>query len=577
MPIVRCRVSGLDFEVTDTDIAEYERLSPKIAGSKVLLPPPTISPDERQRRRLAFRNERFLYADTCAVSGKPMISCYSPDKSLQVCERSHWLEQDNCQFGREFDFSRPFFEQFAELFGVTYKANVTHDGEMVNSTYTHFCGWLKNGYLAFDIGMSEDIMYSVWLAWSKNCIDCLYSSRCELCYECVKAENCYNVLYSSVVTNCSFSAFLYNCIGCQHCIGCSNLRNKQYYVFNQPVSKEEYQRIWSELFSGSYDAISNMANRFEQILEQTPRKATNNINVFDSRGDYLTNCQNVFDSYNCGDAKDCKFIYDAHFLNDCYDVGTFGQGMEFCYEMTGSGGEKEKTGISSCYFCAYAFYGGHNLFYSINCHNNSKDLFGCCDLRAKQYCILNQQYTRDEYFQLLPKVVEHLQNTGEWGEFFPMTLSPFGYNESLAQEDYPLSKEQAVGMGANWSDFESPAPQVKRTISEKEMNDRLSDEDSAVLEQAIVCKETAKPFRIVSSELSFYRDHGLPLPRVHPEERHRKRKRTLNPRRLYQRVCSTNQSQILTSYPPEFEGVVSSNEAFNQALSGVAIADDDES
>ena len=29
--------------------------------------------------------------------------------------------------------------------------------------------------------------------------------------------------------------------------------------------------------------------------------------------------------------------------------------------------------------------------------------------------------------------------TGEWGEFFPSSLSPFGYNETVAQEYFPLT------------------------------------------------------------------------------------------------------------------------------------------
>ena len=176
-----CRASGRPFSVTQQDMEAYAKLSPVVQGQRVTLPPPMLCPDERQRRRLAFRNERILYTAACSITGEPMISCYSPDKQFNVCERKQWLEFDNTQFGRKFDFSRPFFEQFRDLFQLTYKANVAHDGEMVNSMYTHFCGWLKNGYLSFDIGASEDILYSVWLVWCKNCVDCLYCSKCELC------------------------------------------------------------------------------------------------------------------------------------------------------------------------------------------------------------------------------------------------------------------------------------------------------------------------------------------------------------------------------------------------------------
>ena len=34
--------------------------------------------------------------------------------------------------------------------------------------------------------------------------------------------------------------------------------------------------------------------------------------------------------------------------------------------------------------------------------------------------------------------------TGEWGEFFPSSLSPFGYNETVAQEYFPMSREDIL-------------------------------------------------------------------------------------------------------------------------------------
>ena len=30
----------------------------------------------------------------------------------------------------------------------------------------------------------------------------------------------------------------------------------------------------------------------------------------------------------------------------------------------------------------------------------------------------------------------------EWGEFFPSSISPFGYNETVAQDYYPMTREE---------------------------------------------------------------------------------------------------------------------------------------
>ena len=84
------------------------------------------------------------------------------------------------------------------------------------------------------------------------------------------------------------------------------------------------------------------------------------------------------------------------------------------------------------------------VLYSDSC-SSSNHLFGCIGLRNKSYCILNKQYTKEEYEVLVPRIIEHMMKTGEWGEFFPATLSPFGYNETVAMEYFPLSREAVLG------------------------------------------------------------------------------------------------------------------------------------
>jgi hypothetical protein len=93
--------------------------------------------------------------------------------------------------------------------------------------------------------------------------------------------------------------------------------------------------------------------------------------------------------------------------------------------------------------------------YCFNC-DNSSNLFGSSGLRNKEYYIFNKQYTKEEYEVLVPKIIEHMKGTGERGEFFDPSLSPFGYNETVAQDYYPLSKSQAQERKYTWSEYESP-------------------------------------------------------------------------------------------------------------------------
>lgn len=87
-------------------------------------------------------------------------------------------------------------------------------------------------------------------------------------------------------------------------------------------------------------------------------------------------------------------------------------------------------------------YSDHML-YCANCFHSSY-CFGCVGLRNKSYCILNKQYTKEEYEVLVPQIIKKMQADDKWGEFFPITMSPFAYNETVAQEYFPLSKEEAL-------------------------------------------------------------------------------------------------------------------------------------
>ena len=89
-----CRISGQEFFVTDKDLEFYEKISPVFAGNKYLIPSPTLCPDERQRRRLAFRNERNFYHRKCNLSGKQFISMYDSNSPYTVYEPQSWYSDE---------------------------------------------------------------------------------------------------------------------------------------------------------------------------------------------------------------------------------------------------------------------------------------------------------------------------------------------------------------------------------------------------------------------------------------------------------------------------------------------------
>jgi hypothetical protein len=177
----------------------------------------------------------------------------------------------------------------------------------------------------------------------------------------------------------------------------------------------------------------------------------------------------------------------------------------------------------------------------------------------------------------------------EWWEFFPASLSPFGYNETVAQEYFPMTREEVIGtqedisssspkigevgrgvqdtqenntppltppnLGGewtetflhwstfNWSDYEPPFPKVAKIIPAEKLPDDISKIPDDILNWAIECEVTKKPFRIIKQELDFYRKHHLPIPRRHPDQRHLDRMKLRNPRKLYERLCDCAQCE----------------------------------
>ncbi len=132
----KCKISWQEFLVTDKDSEFYEKISPTFTGKKYLIPSPTLCPDERQRRRLSFRNERKFYHRKCDKTWNQMISIYSPDKPFIVYDQKVWWsdEWSPMEFGMKFDSERSFFEQFRDLQLRVPRVNLfAKNCEMLNS------------------------------------------------------------------------------------------------------------------------------------------------------------------------------------------------------------------------------------------------------------------------------------------------------------------------------------------------------------------------------------------------------------------------------------------------------------
>lgn len=541
-----CRVSGISFTVSDAQKAFMARVSPEIAGKKHSIPLPSLCPEERKRRRMVWRNVNKLYPDVCDRTGKSIISVFSPDKPFTVYSEPAWWSEDwdALSFGRPYDFSRSFFEQYRELMLATPQpALVTDYLPNINSEYINLAGASKNCYLIFDTGDCEGCIYGHGLYRDIECVDCDYTYDSSYCYDCVYCHNCYEVQHAVMCRNTNTSQYVFNLRSCSNCFLCHDLEQKEYYILNRPYTKENYFAEVAKLKA----TIPDLWNHFlVNVVGDTsvPRKYYVGNSIEQATGNYIYNVKNCQEVFYGSQLEDCAYSRSLEDARDCYDCDMWGWNAELNYECQETG-----SGAHRLAFCSFCWDNVQDLYYSQFCRW-SKYLFGCFGLRRREYCILNKQYSKQEYEALLPRIIAHMTSTGEWGEFFPMAISHFGYNETAAQEYFPLEKSQALALGAQWCDYQSPIPQTQNVLAAASLAKTIAEVEDSILQTVITAEGTDKVFRITKQELAFYRKYNIPLPHHTPDERHQYRMQFRLPEKLWSRTCDRCQQSLMTSYAP---------------------------
>ncbi|MAF80379.1 hypothetical protein CL629_04875 [bacterium] len=377
-------------------------------------------------------------------------------------------------------------------------------------------------------------------------MDVLGVSESELTYQAISSDKLYECKFIQNSEACNNSTLLFNCKGCSYCFGCVGLRNKQYHIFNKPYSKENYTKKLEELGIGSYKNLEQAKKEFEKTKLQFPHKFARMSNSQDSTEDnlfYVNNSKFCFDVKK--ETEDSKFIVNGVGpIKDLYDGYGVGATAELLYEVTDSGDQGTKN------LFAVFTWGSTNTTYTYGCHG-SKNCFGCVSIRSKEYCILNKQYSKEEYEELVPKIITHMNKMPykgnnkkeyKYGEFFPIEISPFAYNETVAQEYEPLTKNEAEKKGYTWKEEEKKNYGI--TKHTKDLPDNINEIKEDILGEVIECEHKGEckekcttAFKITKEELQLYKKLGIPLPRLCSNCRHFARVRLVGLPKLHHRKC----------------------------------------
>jgi len=450
------------------------------------------------------------------------------------CSKCWWSDKwDAGQFSMEYDAGKSFLEQFAELMD-----KVPHEAaqakQSVNSEFSNYTMHAKDAYLSFIIFESENVLYSRFLIDCKDCVDCSLSTKCANCVRVSRGGFNADCSDSMVIEYCQNVHFTYDSIHLSDCYGCINLHHKKYHIFNKPYSKEEYEKEVAKLRSLPWE---EQKKKVEAFFKTRPHRGyihyfSNNVS-----GEEIYYSENCKHSFLANFVRDSAYIFSASSLarsneatHDLYDCALVAD-MSRSYEMIGG---------SKSYQCRFGIINDNSVSveYSLFCYG-ATNLFGCFGLRSKKYCILNKEYTKEGFNRLRKEIVKTMPS---YGEFFPVSMSPFAYNETLAQEYFPLTKKEALRKGYVWKEPEEKGYAI--SLLADQLPPRIEGVDDSILKETIACEHEGRcneqcstAFRIIPQELHLYRKMGLSLPRLCPNCRHFQRVAQRNPLALFDTHC----------------------------------------
>jgi hypothetical protein len=431
----------------------------------------------------------------------------------------------------DFDFSKPFFEQFISLRKKIPALALVNDNGIgsENCDYVQNVQYSKNCYMAMVSWKLENCMYFCYGAEAKDAVDSMgIFSTSEGIYETLYSEKCFGCKYiqnSSELLDCSFCL---DCHGCEHCFQCVGLRNKKYFLKNKQYTREEYEKIVSGYKLSSYLGVTRALNEFEKFLDMFPRKFSYLKNCLNSTGNNLTNSKNARNVFHVRKAEDCRFMENGDTEKGSYDLCVGGE-LEECYE--GLTPDHSRRALFTSYV-----WKSTDVLYSDFCQS-SKDCFGCVGLKFGEYAIFNKTYSKEEYILLKERIIEHIKKTGEWGEVFRMKYSPFAYNDSMAMLSFPLSKDDVLKRGLVWRDS---LQFTSGKTTQKDIPDDIHDVSDSITNDILECASCGRNYKIVPDELVFYKKWQIPIPRKCFFCRVSRRFKLRGPSRLWRRKCACN-------------------------------------
>jgi hypothetical protein len=374
-----------------------------------------------------------------------MISRYPIKKRIKKIIDSKKFEKELLNIPHtEYQTSKTFFENLSELYDDMPFDNMISFEKNENSAFADIISSSKNIYLSSNVvKWCENVAYSFSVkVWSRN----IYNSFCvwnnsENIYQSMAIINSYNIFFSKFIDNSNNIYFSNNLISCKYCIFCRDLENAEYCWDNKKLTKEEYRskiKIFLSLNKNNYYELyqknlsygrNSWSNNVQWSFIHSSENITNGTIVFQTKNArniiaiwWKDTCENMYDCIACGSVltSDVYWWIDSGWWDNIYCC----------------------NGVWSC----------SHLYYSQYLENCSFCL-GCIWLKNKSFCILNKQYSKEEWYKLADTIFASMEKEGILWEFFPWSLNPFYFNDTMAYLiDDSFSKEEVEKSWYMWRD-----------------------------------------------------------------------------------------------------------------------------
>lgn len=263
----------------------------------------------------------------------------------------------------------------------------------------------KNCYYCFGVFYCEDVYYARYSRQCKDSSDLTFCVGCERCIECIDCINGYQLSYCQNCQSCVECTFCFDCLSCRNCFGCVGLYQKQYCLFNQQLSRDEYERRLGSLDLKQEAQRKLIREKLEEVKKRTPLPSLHQFSAEDCVGDNLSESKGCYQCYDTFFGEDCLYCIESNGNKNSCDLSVCFK-TERCYSCVQSPMSYNSNfllhadTVSDSEFCAYS--------------KNLKNCFGCVYLMNKQYYILNQPYAAEEYFKKVAEIQRDLIALGNY-------------------------------------------------------------------------------------------------------------------------------------------------------------------